>query len=81
MALTESGYPKFVERDGEKVLVHSEDEEFELDNQAEKDRMVKELKEMGKDVDMRSHKGASGLGSLKAYYEAVISRNDNGDSE
>ena len=58
-------------------------DEFDLENQAEKDRMVAELKEMGKEVDMRSHKGANGLGSLKAYYEAVIARKgeSDGDSE
>ena len=81
MGMVESGYPKFIKRGDESVLVHSEYEEFELDNQAEKDRMVAELKEMGIDVDMRSHKGPSGLGSLKAYYEAVISRNNDGDSD
>ena len=81
MGMVESGYPKFIEQDGEQVLVLSEEAEFDLENQAEKDRMVKELKEIGKDVDMRSHKGASGLGSLKAYYEAVMSRKSDGDSE
>ena len=36
--------------------------------------MVKELeKKYGKDVDLRSYKGSTGFGALKAYYEAVVS--------
>jgi hypothetical protein len=81
MGIVASGYPKFIERNGKQVLVLTEEAEFDLENQAEKDKMVAELKEMGKDVDMRSHKGASGLGSLKAYYEAVMSRKSDGDSD
>jgi len=69
-------YPKFV--DG--VLYLSEDDEMEADNQEEKDRMVKELEEMGKSVDLRSYKGAAGFVTLKLYYEGVISRgNDDGN--
>ena len=63
-------YPKWIDD----VLVESEDHEVQLNNQEEKDRMVKELKEKyGKDVDLRSYKGAGGFGGLKAYYEAVVS--------
>ena len=70
-------YPKWITRDGEQVLVRSEDDEIELENQDEKDRMVSELREKyGKDVDLRQYKGLNGLGALKAYYEAVKVRED-----
>ncbi len=68
-------YPKWVDVDGKPTLIKSEDHEMELGNQTEKDRMVDELKEVyGKDVDLRSYKGSNGFGALKAYYEAVVSR-------
>lgn len=66
-----SEYPKWV--DG--VLVDTEDHGMELENQSEKDRMVDELEnKYEKDVDLRSYKGTNGFGALKAYYEAVVSR-------
>ncbi len=64
-------YPKWVNG----VLVETEEHEVQLDNQEEQDRMVKELKKKyGKAVDLRSYKGATGFGALKAYYEAVVTR-------
>lgn len=68
-------YPKWIEVDGEQVLIKDEEHDMEFANQAEKDKMVKELTEdYGKEVDLRSYKGANGFAALKAYYEAVISR-------
>jgi hypothetical protein len=68
-------YPKWITRNNKQVLVQCEDDEIELDNKEEKDHMVKTLKkDYGKDVDLRTYKGTNGFGSLKAYYEAVISR-------
>jgi len=72
-------YPKFIDRDGKQVLVHSEDEEMELEDSAEKTMMVDKLKEMGKEVDLRKHKGPTGFATLKAYFEAVMSREGNED--
>ena len=69
-------YPKWV--DG--ILYRSEEDELESGNQAEKDRMVKELKETyGKTVDLRQYKGSNGFGALKAYYEAVVAREGSND--
>lgn len=66
-------YPKWIERDGKRVLVQNEDDEMEIDNQAEKDRMVTELREdYGKEIDLRAYRGPGGFGTLKAYYEAVV---------
>jgi len=70
-------YPKWV--DGK--LFKNEDEEMNAENMEERDRMVKELAEMGKPVDLRKHRGTEGFVTLKLYYEGVISRgNDNGNS-
>jgi hypothetical protein len=70
-------YPKWV--DG--VLIDSEDHAIELENQVEKDAMVKELKNTyGKEVDLRSYKGANGFGALRAYYEAVVTREKTNDN-
>ena len=67
-----SDYPRWIQHGGESVLVQSEDDEYELEHDGEKERMVKELEEdYGKKVDLRGHKGDTGLATLRAYYEAV----------
>ena len=67
-------YPMWV--DG--VLVNDEDHAIELENKDHRDAMVKELEgDYGKKIDLRSYKGANGYGALKAYYEAVVSREPN----
>jgi hypothetical protein len=71
-------YPKWV--DG--VLFKTEDEEMDAENMEERDRMVEELKEMGKPVDLRKHRGTEGFVTLKLYYEGVKSREGNdGDGD
>ena len=69
-------YPKWV--DG--TLYQDEDDFIERSNQVEKESMIKELKSLGKDIDGRQYKGPTGLGSLKAYYEAVKG-NDNSSKD
>lgn len=68
-------YPKWIDVDGVPTLIKDEEHDMECENQAEKDKMVKELTENhGKEIDLRSYKGIGGFATLKAYYEAVISR-------
>lgn len=68
-------YPKWVEHDGKQVLIESDDDLIDLENDKEKKVMVKELREVyGKEIDLRKHKGSAGLGSLRAYYEGVKER-------
>ena len=80
-------YPKWIERDGEPVLVRSADDELMLENSEERDSMIKELEEVyGKSIDPRTYEGNNGFGALKAYYEAVVNREggdnvNNGDSD
>jgi len=69
-------YPKWV--DGE--LYNSEEELIEAGNTEEKARMVKELEDAGKKVDLRQYKGPTGFGSLKAYYEAVMAQGGSNDN-
>ncbi len=74
-------YPKWVEKDGEQVLVKSEEAEMELEDSAEKAMMVEQLKALGKEVDLRKHKGPGGFATLKAYFEAVMSRESTEDGD
>jgi hypothetical protein len=75
-------YPKFVEFKGERILVKSEDELIELENNEDRQQMMADLASAGKKVDGRQYKGPSGLGSLRAYYEAVIGNsNDSSDDD
>ncbi len=74
-----SDYPRWIERDGTQVLVKSEDDEMSLETQDEKNKMVTELEGMGHNVDLRSYKGPSGFGSLKAFYVAIINGANNGN--
>jgi len=75
-----SEYPKYIEHEGESVLVQNEDEELKLVSPAEEDaeyeHMIKVLEEdYGKTIDRRTyHKDIGGFAKLKAYYEAVIAR-------
>jgi len=73
-------YPKWIEHEGEQVLVRSEEAELKLisgaEDDAEYERMIKELEEnYDKTIDRRTyHKEIGGFAKLKAYYEAVIAR-------
>jgi len=75
-------YPKWIDHNGERLLVKSADEERELvsgaEDETEHERMIEELEsDYGKTIDRRKYrKDAAGFAKLKAYYEAVIDQED-----
>lgn len=75
-------YPKWIEANGEQVLVQNEEELKSLSLEPEKDEIKKDLSEnYGLDIDLDEFSGVGGMGSLRAFYEAAKSARSDCEAE